>query len=175
MTSIGVFSGSFVRGEQRGGSDIDILVDFSDGPICLTLWVLESLLEEKAWTEGGRRAKLARAQGRDPGVRFEAGFPPRMRDAGLYLKDIVEAIEQIERLSGMDLRGFLADDKTSSAVIRKLEIIGEATERSRADAAKAPGESRGRDGRNEGPADSLLLRRRLSSRLEDGRAAPART
>ncbi|MBI3393785.1 MAG: DUF86 domain-containing protein [Nitrospirae bacterium] len=51
-----------------------------------------------------------------------------MRDARLYLKDIVEAMEQIEAfIEGMDLRGFLADDKTSSAVIRKLEIIGEAT------------------------------------------------
>lgn len=51
-----------------------------------------------------------------------------MRDSQLYLKDILEAMESIEAfVSGMDYKAFQADDKTSSAVIRKLEIIGEAT------------------------------------------------
>jgi uncharacterized protein with HEPN domain len=50
-----------------------------------------------------------------------------MRDYTLYLKDILAAIESIERFTaGMDLDAFQADDKTTSAVIRKLEIIGEA-------------------------------------------------
>ena len=50
-----------------------------------------------------------------------------MRDCRLYLKDILEAMESIEAfVEGMDLEGFQADDKTASAVIRKLEIIGEA-------------------------------------------------
>ena len=50
-----------------------------------------------------------------------------MRDYTLYLKDILAAIESIERFTaGMDLGAFQADDKTTSAVIRKLEIIGEA-------------------------------------------------
>ena len=49
-----------------------------------------------------------------------------MRDTGLYLKDILEAIEAIERfVEGLDLEMFKRDDKTSSAVIRKFEIIGE--------------------------------------------------
>ncbi len=46
-----------------------------------------------------------------------------MRDYGLYLKDILDSMDAIE---GMTFEEFIQDDKTSSAVIRKLEIIGEA-------------------------------------------------
>jgi uncharacterized protein with HEPN domain len=50
-----------------------------------------------------------------------------MRDYKLYLKDIVAAIESIEGfVAGASLETFRADDKTVSAVTRKLEIIGEA-------------------------------------------------
>ena len=50
-----------------------------------------------------------------------------MRDYRLYLKDIWIAMESIEVfIAGMDFEEFQADDKTVSAVIRKLEIIGEA-------------------------------------------------
>jgi uncharacterized protein with HEPN domain len=49
------------------------------------------------------------------------------RDYRLFLKDIVEAINSIEEFTaGMSLEEFAVDDKTSSAVLRKLEIIGEA-------------------------------------------------
>ena len=50
-----------------------------------------------------------------------------MRDSTLYLKDILAAIESIEGfIVGMDVDTFQTDDKTTSAVMRKLEIIGEA-------------------------------------------------
>lgn len=50
-----------------------------------------------------------------------------MRDCTLYLKDILAAIDSIEDfVAGMDLETFQADDKTSSAVLPKFEIIGEA-------------------------------------------------
>jgi uncharacterized protein with HEPN domain len=50
-----------------------------------------------------------------------------MRDYHLYLQDILTAIESIEGfVEGMTLETFRADDKTSSAVVRKFEIIGEA-------------------------------------------------
>lgn len=53
-----------------------------------------------------------------------------MRDYRLYLKDILAAIESIEGfVEGMNLETFQVDDKTTSAVMRKLEIIGEATKR----------------------------------------------
>lgn len=52
------------------------------------------------------------------------------RDYGLYLKDILEAMEGIEKfVEGMSFEEFRGDDKTVSAVIRKFEIIGEATKK----------------------------------------------
>jgi len=51
-----------------------------------------------------------------------------MRDYKIYLKDILTAVESIEAfVKGMSFEEFCADDKTTSAVIRKFEIIGEAT------------------------------------------------
>ncbi|MCL0068582.1 DUF86 domain-containing protein [Thermodesulfovibrionales bacterium] len=50
-----------------------------------------------------------------------------MRNHKLYLKDIFEAMEAIEGfVESMEFDDFKSDDKTSSAVIRKFEIIGEA-------------------------------------------------
>ncbi len=50
------------------------------------------------------------------------------RDYTLLLKDILDAIASIESFVGQTrLEQFLQDDKTQSAVVRKLEIIGEAT------------------------------------------------
>lgn len=46
----------------------------------------------------------------------------------LFIEDIYECIEKIEKFIGdMEYENFLTDDKTNSAVIMKLEIIGEAT------------------------------------------------
>ena len=51
-----------------------------------------------------------------------------MRDYKIYLKDILSAMDSIEKfVEGMSLEALFEDDKTSSAVIRKFEIIGEAT------------------------------------------------
>ncbi|MGQ4876822.1 MAG: DUF86 domain-containing protein [Promethearchaeia archaeon] len=45
----------------------------------------------------------------------------------IYLKDIKNAIKSIENfVKGMNYNQFQDDDKTASAVIRKIEIIGEA-------------------------------------------------
>lgn len=51
-----------------------------------------------------------------------------MRNYRLYLKDIFEAMVAAQVfVEGMSFEAFVADDKTASAVVRKLEIIGEAT------------------------------------------------
>ncbi len=51
-----------------------------------------------------------------------------MREYKLYLADILAAMASIERfIEGMGVEEFQADDKTTSAVIRKFEIIGEAS------------------------------------------------
>lgn len=49
------------------------------------------------------------------------------RDYRLYLEDILEAIARIERYtSGVDFALFSADEMRVDAVVRNLEIIGEA-------------------------------------------------
>ncbi len=49
------------------------------------------------------------------------------RDYLLFLEDISERIEKIEKyIEGMDFETFRRDDKTVSACIREIEIIGEA-------------------------------------------------
>lgn len=51
-----------------------------------------------------------------------------MRDPKLYLKDILAAISAIEQfVEGIDFETFKTNDMISSAVVRKFEIIGEAT------------------------------------------------
>ncbi|MCL6584615.1 MAG: DUF86 domain-containing protein [bacterium] len=50
-----------------------------------------------------------------------------MRDFRLYLDDIIESIKQIRLyVQGMSMEAFSEDRKTQDAVVRNLEIIGEA-------------------------------------------------
>ncbi len=52
------------------------------------------------------------------------------REYKLFLKDILEACKHIQEFTeGMDFEIFLRDEKTSSAVVRKIEIIGEAAKK----------------------------------------------
>jgi len=52
------------------------------------------------------------------------------RTVDLLIEDIWEAIEKIERYtSGMPRKSFEKDEKTTDAVVRNLEIIGEAANR----------------------------------------------
>lgn len=49
------------------------------------------------------------------------------RDYKIYLNDLLEAIGKIEHYThGLTYRQFIDDTKTTDAVIRNLEIIGEA-------------------------------------------------
>jgi len=49
------------------------------------------------------------------------------RDYKAYLEDIVQAAQKINRyISGLSLQTFSADEKTIDAVVRNLEVIGEA-------------------------------------------------
>ena len=51
-----------------------------------------------------------------------------MRDYTLYLKDILSNIETAERfVTGISFEEFISDEKTNYAVVRCLEIIGEAS------------------------------------------------
>jgi uncharacterized protein with HEPN domain len=54
----------------------------------------------------------------------------RSREYVDYLKDILDAIEKVEQfVEGMDFGKFSSDSKTLFAVIRALEIIGEASKK----------------------------------------------
>ena len=56
------------------------------------------------------------------------------RPASLFIGDILEAILKIERYTDhLTRETFAADDKTVDAVVRNLEIIGEAANRLSAD------------------------------------------
>lgn len=47
-----------------------------------------------------------------------------------YIEDIIEAMDKTRQFTaGMEYDNFVKDDKTVSAVIRKLEIIGEAVKK----------------------------------------------
>lgn len=49
------------------------------------------------------------------------------RDYRLYLCDILKSISKIERfIDGYNFETFKADDKTVSACVREIEVIGEA-------------------------------------------------
>ena len=49
------------------------------------------------------------------------------RDYGLYLEDIVEAITRVEKYTaGYSYENFASDEKTFDAVVRNIEVIGEA-------------------------------------------------
>jgi uncharacterized protein with HEPN domain len=52
------------------------------------------------------------------------------RDVRLYLEDIERACDKIERFTtGMTLESFVADERTYDAVLRNLEVLGEAAKR----------------------------------------------
>jgi len=52
------------------------------------------------------------------------------RDHRLYLDDIIEAVRRIKEFTGnMDFNSFQEDLKTQDAVVRNIEIIGEASGR----------------------------------------------
>ncbi|MFP4585431.1 MAG: DUF86 domain-containing protein [Desulfococcaceae bacterium] len=51
-----------------------------------------------------------------------------MRDVKLFSDDVLSAIESIfSFVNGFDFQNFQDDDKTAIAVVRKFEIIGEAS------------------------------------------------
>src|SRR5579859_5044728 len=53
-----------------------------------------------------------------------------MRDERAYLQDVLDSIDKVARFLGkLTLEEFLGDEKTQSAVIREIEVIGEAARR----------------------------------------------
>ena len=66
----------------------------------------------------------------DCAIEPKRGMPFVSRDWRLYWNDMTAAAEKVVRYtSGMDARSFSLDEKTRDAVLRNLEIIGEAVKR----------------------------------------------
>lgn len=60
------------------------------------------------------------------------------RDTRVYIEDILQAIENIRQYTkGFNLESFRHDSKTQDAVVRNLEVIGEAVKRIPADVRAA--------------------------------------
>ncbi|MDP6775128.1 MAG: DUF86 domain-containing protein [Candidatus Latescibacteria bacterium] len=52
------------------------------------------------------------------------------RPIDLLIEDMLESVGRIEEyVAGLDLEGFLGDQKTADAVVRNFEVIGEAASR----------------------------------------------
>jgi uncharacterized protein with HEPN domain len=66
---------------------------------------------------------------------------PSARDWRLYADDIIEACGKVRRyVEGMSFAAFVADERTRDAVIRNVEVIGEAAKGIPDDVvAKVPG------------------------------------
>ena len=140
--------GSYARGDFHVDSDLDLLVDFDDGANLFDMIGLEQFLEDKLGCKvdvvprDSLREELRPSVFREM-ISFEIGGEdftqlrsrpcvetnePPMRNYRLYLKDIFEAMRAAQIfVEGIDFEAFAGDDKTASAVVRKLEIIGEAT------------------------------------------------
>ena len=140
--------GSYARGDFHADSDLDLLVDFDDGVDLFDMIGLEQFLEDRlgckvdvvpsrSLREEIRDSVFKEMIDCENGLGDLADFqlrcsPPtndmRKRNYRLYLKDISEAMVAVQAfIEGIDFDMFVADDKTASAVVRKLEIIGEAT------------------------------------------------
>jgi len=52
-----------------------------------------------------------------------------LKEDKTYLEHILDAIAKVEQYTADGRDAFMADDKTQDAVVRNLEIIGEATKR----------------------------------------------
>ena len=140
--------GSYARGDFHADSDLDLLVDFDESVTLFDMIGLEQFLEDKLGcpvdvvSQDTLREEL-RASVFNEMIHFDSNtgdfteYQLRrcvkyndlpMRNYRLYIQDIFEAMEAVQAfIAEIDFETFVADDKTASAVVRKLEIIGEAT------------------------------------------------
>ncbi|MGV8128851.1 MAG: HepT-like ribonuclease domain-containing protein [Methanolinea sp.] len=127
VKKIGLF-GSVARGEERPGSDLDIEVEFETGMdtyqnfIGLTMFLDENL---------GRPVDLVMTRVLASYLRPELGaeFAVLSRDS-VYLGQILDEISYLShRTHGITARDFQKDETLKRAVLRSMEVIGEAAGR----------------------------------------------
>jgi uncharacterized protein with HEPN domain/predicted nucleotidyltransferase len=129
VASLDLF-GSVGRDEAGPGSDIDLLVEFKGPPRLSGLIDLRERLEAVF----GTKVDLVTSGGLRPWFRerirreIESGGRLRMpSDWTGRVEDILDAVAKIERYTrGMTFDSFAANDLVADAVVRNIEIIGEA-------------------------------------------------
>jgi len=148
VRSLGVF-GSFVRAEQKRGSDLDVLVEFLDrnsgglGDLVDLERELSKLLGVKVdlVPRAGLKPYVGRRileevvdveQPQEGLARLEAlraeGKLARPREIRDSLRDIRDSVENLERFTqDLSFGEFAADTRTVYAALHALMIIGEAT------------------------------------------------
>lgn len=123
---IGLF-GSYSKDQQTVNSDVDVLVRFKkerktfDNYMDLKFY-LEDLL--------GKKVDLIIVENIKMGLKDEIWEVSSMRNYRVYLSDILDCINRIERYTkGISYSEFVKDELIQDGVIRNLEIIGEAVKK----------------------------------------------
>jgi len=125
---VGIF-GSFARGDNKKGSDIDILVEFKEAPSLLTLIKLENDLSEilgvkvDLVTTGALKNKRIKKS-------IQKDLINMIKDDLAYIEHILDCIRKINEFSkGLSLKEFKTNEMVQDAIIRNIEIIGEASKK----------------------------------------------
>lgn len=119
--------GSVARGTATDRSDLDLLVGLEPGRSLLDLVAMEQDLEDFL----GVRVQVVTERSLKPRAREHvlAEAVPPLRKDDLLVDDILDGIEAIEEFVSEGKEGFVRDRRTRDAVVRNLEVIGEAAKR----------------------------------------------
>ncbi len=151
VRSLGVF-GSYVRGEQRRGSDVDVLIEFDDDAKPGLFWFIN--LQDELSNALGVKVDLVEKKGLKPYIgkrileevicisetdapsiaqispRKSAVLSEWKREIRDYLNDILYNIDNIQRFTGgIDFQSFVSDRLTTNAVLQAHVIIGRSSEK----------------------------------------------
>ncbi len=140
VKELGVF-GSYLRGEQRQDSDLDLLVDFEKDISLWDVMELEEFLSERLGVRVDLIMKSSLRFRPHTAEKILKSYAPVMenwkdmirqkempkRDYREYIKDILQECEFVRKYTqGIEYEDFLENDLLRHAVVRALEVIGEA-------------------------------------------------
>lgn len=126
LSRLAIF-GSCVRGEATDASDIDVLVEVE--PSIGLGFVKSRTRSRRLWATRRTSSRVGRSS-RSSGNKSSRKSSMPKRDPIVLLDDIRAALGKIARyIAGLTEEGFVNDEKTIDAVVRNLEIIGEAVRR----------------------------------------------
>ncbi len=140
VKELGVF-GSYLRGEQRQDSDLDLLVDFEKDISLWNVMELEEFLSERLGVRVDLIMKSSLRFRPHTAEKILKSYVPVVenwkdiirqkempkRDYREYIKDILQECEFVKKYTqGIEYEDFLESDLLRHAVVRALEVIGEA-------------------------------------------------